>query len=142
MIFCSCHIIVFHTFNIGDFARIQCNLCESTAIRLANTLVTNRLDYYNSLFVQYICQKSSSSSRHSKQCLFADFLVYHRHTLKSQLNYSSDYIAPLNWNSLPDTVSLLALSVQTFRKRLKTYLLPSLFSSVDTFFLLSGCLGF
>ena len=49
------------------------------------------------------------------------------HTSKSQLNYSFDYMAPRNWNSLPDTVRL-APSVPTFRKRLKTYLFWQAFS--------------
>ena len=49
------------------------------------------------------------------------------HTSKSQLNYSFDYIAPRNWNSLPDIVRL-APSVLTFRKRLKTYLFWQAFS--------------
>ena len=62
------------------------------------------------------------------------------HTSKSQLNYSFDYMAPRNWNSLPDNVRL-APSVPTFRKRLKTYLLASLFSSINTLFLLAGSLG-
>ena len=46
---------------------------------------------------------------------------------KSQLNYSFDYIAPRNWNSLPDIVRL-APSVPTFRNRLKTYLFWQAFS--------------
>ena len=49
------------------------------------------------------------------------------HTSKSQLNYSFDYMAPRNWNSLPDNVRL-APSVPTFRKRLKTYLFWQAFS--------------
>ena len=49
------------------------------------------------------------------------------HTSKSQLNYSFDYMAPRNWNSLPDTLRL-APSVPTFRKRLKTYLFWQAFS--------------
>ena len=61
-------------------------------------------------------------------------------TSKSQLNYSFDYIAPRNWNSLPDIVRQ-APSVPTFRNRLKTYLFSSLFSSLDTLFLLVGSLG-
>ena len=46
---------------------------------------------------------------------------------QTQLNYNFDYIAPHNWNSLPDIVRL-APSVPTFRKRLKTYLFWQAFS--------------
>ena len=64
------------------------------------------------------------------------------HTTKLQHNYSFDYIAPRNWNSLLDIVGL-APSVLTFRKRLKTYFfLASLFSSIDTVFLLADLLDY
>ena len=66
------------------------------------------------------------------------FLSYFK--VPAQLT-SFDYIAPRNWNSLPDIVRL-APSVPTFRKRLKTYLFWQAFSPpYNTLFLLAGSLG-
>ena len=183
---------------IRDFARIRRHLCKSTAITLANALVSSRLDYCNSLLssisvkdlnrlqgiqntiCRIICRlprfSSTNCARRSLHWLpvkqriqFKNLLLTYKslhtglpsylnsalvpfsspfhstrrsspanlilstmtcnssHTSKSQLNYSFDYMAPRNWNSLPDNVRL-APSVPTFRKRLKTYLFWQAFS--------------
>ena len=69
------------------------------------------------------------STRHSSPAniILSAMTCDSSHTSKSQRNYCFDYIASRNWNSLPDIVRL-ALSVPTFRKRLKMYLFWQAFS--------------
>ena len=88
----------------------------------STALVSSRLDYCNSLLHSIPKAHLDKLQRvHPINCNSS-------HTSKFQLNYSFDYIAPRNWNSLPDIVRL-APSVLTFRKKLKTYLFWQAFSS-------------
>ena len=65
---------------IRDFARIRRHLCKSTAITLANALVSSRLDYCNSL-LSSISVKDLNRLQGIQNTiveLFVDFLVFHQ----------------------------------------------------------------
>ena len=83
--------------------------------------------YLNSALVPFSSPFHSKRRSSPANLILSTMTCNSSHTSKSQLNYSFDYMAPRNWNSLPDNVRL-APSVPTFRKRLKTYLFWQAFS--------------
>ena len=77
--------------------------------------------YFNSALVPFSSPFRSTRCSSPANLILSTMTCNSSLTPKSQLNYSFDYMAPRNWNSLPDIVRL-APSVPAFRKRLKTYL--------------------
>ena len=91
------------------------------------SLHTGLPPYLNSTLVPFSSPFHSIRRSSPANLILSTMTCNSSHTSKSQLNYSFDYIAPRNWNSLPDT-DWLAPSVPTFRKRLKTDLFWQAFS--------------
>ena len=91
------------------------------------SLYTGLPPYLNSALIPFVSPFHSTRRSSPANLILSTVTCNSSHTSKSQLNYSFDYIAPRNWNSLPDIVRL-APSVLTFRKRLKTYLFWQAFS--------------
>ena len=83
--------------------------------------------YLNSALVPFSSPFHSTMRSSPANLILATMSCSSSHTSKSQLNYRFEYVAPRNWNGLPDTVRL-APSVPTFRKRVKTYLFWQAFS--------------
>ena len=117
-----------HNFTSSNCARKSLHwLPVKPRIQFKNLLLT-----YQSLYTSlppYLNSALVHTTRHSSPAnlILSTMTCNSSHTSKSQLNYSFDYMAPRNWNSLPDAVRL-APSVPTFRKRLKTYLFWQAFS--------------
>ena len=82
--------------------------------------------YLKSALVPYSCSSYSTRRSSPTENILTTMSCDSRHTSKSHLDYSFDYIAPRNWNKLPDHVRL-ASSVAIFRKVLKTYLFQQAF---------------
>ena len=88
------------------------------------SLHTGLPPYLNSARVPFSSPFHSTRRSSPANLILSTMTHNSSHTSKSQLNYSFDYIATRNWNSLPDTVQRLAPSVLTFReKALKPFLL-------------------
>ena len=91
------------------------------------SLHTGLPSYLNSALVPFSSPFHSTIRRSPANLILSTMTCNSSRTSKSQLNYSFAYMAPRNWNSLPDTVRL-APSVPTLPKRLRTYLFWQAFS--------------
>ena len=80
----SCH------FHIRDIRRIRHLLPLSTATALANSLVSSKLDYCNSLYSWHLTNKSQQTSTHSKfigTCHYKYFKISTHHTIFQKLHW-------------------------------------------------------
>ena len=105
------------------------------------SLHTSLPPYLNSALIPFASPFHSTRRSSPANLILSTVTCNSSHTSKSQLIYSFDYIAPTNWNSLPDIVRL-APSVLNFVKGSKRISFGRPFPLNRHSFFLAGFFGF